>query len=101
GAPPACRAAAGRSRHRRRAARRPARTRPAGGRLRRLLAVRAPRPRGGAAARLSQHSGPGDARHGLAADLPPAYLNLRRQLTLATGVLLALTMFVSDAAGLS
>ena len=38
---------------------------------------------------------------GLGAELPPAYLNLRRQLTLATGILLALTMFVSDAAGLS
>ncbi|HYM27022.1 MAG TPA: DUF3429 family protein [Steroidobacteraceae bacterium] len=38
---------------------------------------------------------------GLGAQLPPAYLNLRRQLTLATGILLALTMFVSDAAGLS
>lgn len=38
---------------------------------------------------------------GLGAHLPPAYLNLRRQLTLATGILLALTMFVSDAAGLS
>lgn len=37
----------------------------------------------------------------LGAELPPAYLNLRRQLTLATGVLLALTMFVSDAAGLT
>jgi hypothetical protein len=32
--------------------------------------------------------------------LPPAYLALRRQLTLATCMLLALTMFVSDAAGL-
>jgi uncharacterized protein DUF3429 len=37
----------------------------------------------------------------LGAELPAAYLNLRRQLTLATGMLLALTMFVSDAAGLS
>ena len=32
-------------------------------------------------------------------DLPPAYLSLRRQLTLATCMLLALTMFASDAAG--
>jgi hypothetical protein len=37
----------------------------------------------------------------LGAELPPAYLNLRRQLTLATGMLLAVTMFVSDAAGLT
>ncbi|MGH8132977.1 MAG: DUF3429 domain-containing protein [Steroidobacteraceae bacterium] len=37
----------------------------------------------------------------LGALLPPAYVNLRRQLTLATGMLLALTMFVSDAAGLT
>ncbi len=36
----------------------------------------------------------------LHAQLPPAYLALRRQLTLATCMLLALTMFVSDAAGL-
>jgi len=35
----------------------------------------------------------------LHAQLPPAYLALRRQLTLATCVLLTLTMFVSDAAG--
>lgn len=33
--------------------------------------------------------------------LPAAYLNLRRQLAFATCVLLALTVFVSDAAGLS
>jgi Protein of unknown function (DUF3429) len=33
--------------------------------------------------------------------LPGGYLNLRRQLTLATCMLLALTMFVSDSAGLS
>jgi hypothetical protein len=33
--------------------------------------------------------------------LPEAYLNLRRQLTLATGILLAVTMFVSDTAGLT
>ena len=32
--------------------------------------------------------------------LPPAYLNLRRQLTLATCMLLALTLFASDAGGL-
>ncbi len=37
----------------------------------------------------------------LGSELPPAYLNLRRQLTLAACMLLALTMFVSDAAGLS
>jgi len=37
----------------------------------------------------------------LGAELPVAYLNMRRQLTLATGMLLALTMFVSDTAGLS
>jgi hypothetical protein len=36
----------------------------------------------------------------LGAQLPAAYLNLRRQITLATCMLLALTMFVSDAAGL-
>jgi hypothetical protein len=36
----------------------------------------------------------------LHAQLPPAYLALRRQLTLATCMLLALTMFASDAAGL-
>ena len=36
----------------------------------------------------------------LGAQLPPAYLNLRRQVALAGGILLALTMFVSDAAGL-
>ena len=33
--------------------------------------------------------------------LPAAYLSLRRQLTLATCILLALTMFASDAAGLT
>jgi hypothetical protein len=32
--------------------------------------------------------------------LPPAYLSLRRQMTLATCMLLALTLFVSDTAGL-
>jgi len=32
--------------------------------------------------------------------LAPAYLNLRRHLTLAICILLALTMFASDAAGL-
>ena len=32
--------------------------------------------------------------------LPPAYIALRRQMTLATCMLLALTLFVSDAAGL-
>ena len=37
----------------------------------------------------------------LGAALPPAYLALRRTLTIATCVLLALTMFVSDAAGLT
>ncbi|MBV8495472.1 MAG: DUF3429 family protein [Gammaproteobacteria bacterium] len=36
----------------------------------------------------------------LGAQLPETYLNLRRQLTLATCMLLALTMFASDAAGL-
>jgi hypothetical protein len=36
----------------------------------------------------------------LSARLPPAYLNLRRHLTLAICILLALTMFASDAAGL-
>lgn len=34
-------------------------------------------------------------------ELPPAYLSLRRQVTLASAMLLALIMFVSDAAGLS
>ena len=33
--------------------------------------------------------------------LPPSYLALRRQVALATCMLLALTMFVSDTAGLS
>ena len=37
----------------------------------------------------------------LGAALPPAYLELRRQLSVAICVLLALTMFVSDAAGLT
>jgi hypothetical protein len=37
----------------------------------------------------------------LAARLPPAYLAMRRSLSLATCMLLALTMFVSDAAGLT
>jgi hypothetical protein len=37
----------------------------------------------------------------LGAQLSPAYLNLRRQLSFATCVLLALTMFVSDGAGLA
>jgi hypothetical protein len=36
----------------------------------------------------------------LGAQLPPPYLALRRTLTLATCMLLALTMFVSDGAGL-
>ena len=35
------------------------------------------------------------------AQLPPDYLNLRRQLSIAICLLLALTMFVSDAAGLA
>jgi hypothetical protein len=38
---------------------------------------------------------------GLGAALPPAYLALRRTLTIATCVLLALTMFASEAAGLT
>jgi hypothetical protein len=37
----------------------------------------------------------------LGSELPPGYLGLRRTLTLATCMLLALTMFVSDAAGLA
>lgn len=37
----------------------------------------------------------------LGEELPPGYLGLRRQLTLATGMLLAVTMFISDAAGLT
>ncbi len=37
----------------------------------------------------------------LGAALPPAYLALRRTLSITTCVLLALTMFVSDAAGLT
>ena len=36
----------------------------------------------------------------LGAQLPPSYLALRRQLSVATCFLLAVTMFVSDAAGL-
>ena len=37
----------------------------------------------------------------LAEELPPGWLNLRRNLTLATCMLLALIMFASDTAGLS
>jgi hypothetical protein len=37
----------------------------------------------------------------LGAALPKAYLDLRRQLSMATCVVLALTMFVSDGAGLA
>jgi hypothetical protein len=37
----------------------------------------------------------------LGSALPPDYLNLRRQLSIAICLLLALTMFVSDAAGLA
>lgn len=37
----------------------------------------------------------------LGAQLPPAYLNLRRQLSVAICVLLAVTMIISDANGLS
>ncbi|HXY76361.1 MAG TPA: DUF3429 domain-containing protein [Steroidobacteraceae bacterium] len=37
----------------------------------------------------------------LGTHLPPAYLNLRRHLTLAICILLAFAMFVSDGAGLS
>jgi hypothetical protein len=37
----------------------------------------------------------------LGSALPPSYLALRRQVALATCMLLALTMFVSDTAGLS
>ena len=40
-------------------------------------------------------------KHVLGSLLPAAYLALRRQVTFATCMLLALTMFVSDAAGLS
>ncbi|HVN46403.1 MAG TPA: hypothetical protein VMT66_14335 [Steroidobacteraceae bacterium] len=40
-------------------------------------------------------------KHSLGSLLPAAHLALRRQLTFATCMLLALTMFVSDAAGLS
>ena len=36
----------------------------------------------------------------LGAQLPPAYLNLRRQLSVATCLLLAVTMIISDAHGL-
>lgn len=38
---------------------------------------------------------------GMAAELPEDYLNLRRQLSIAICLVLALTMFVSDAAGLT
>ena len=37
----------------------------------------------------------------MAAELPEDYLNLRRQLSIAICLVLALTMFVSDAAGLT
>ena len=40
-------------------------------------------------------------KHSLGERLPAAYLALRRPMTLAICILLALTMFVSDAAGLS
>jgi hypothetical protein len=40
-------------------------------------------------------------KHVLGSRLPPAYLALRRPMTFAICMLLALTMFVSDAAGLS
>jgi hypothetical protein len=40
-------------------------------------------------------------KHALGTHLPAAYLALRRQVTFATCMLLALTMFVSDATGLS
>jgi Protein of unknown function (DUF3429) len=40
-------------------------------------------------------------KHSLASLLPATHLALRRQLTFATCMLLALTMFVSDTAGLS
>jgi uncharacterized protein DUF3429 len=40
-------------------------------------------------------------RRSLEAQLPAAYLSLRRHLTLANSLLLAVTMLVSDAAGLS
>lgn len=40
-------------------------------------------------------------KHALGGRLPAAHLALRRQVTFATCMLLALTMFVSDAAGLS
>ncbi len=40
-------------------------------------------------------------KHGLGSLLPEAYLALRRQVTFVTCMLLALTMFVSDTAGLS
>jgi hypothetical protein len=39
-------------------------------------------------------------RRAVGSQLPPAYLSLRRQVTFATCMLLALTMFVSDTAGL-
>jgi hypothetical protein len=40
-------------------------------------------------------------KHSLGSLLPATHLALRRQLTFATCMLLALTMFVSDTAGLS
>jgi Protein of unknown function (DUF3429) len=40
-------------------------------------------------------------RRAVGDQLPPEYLNLRRQVAFATCMVLALTMFVSDAAGLS
>src|ERR1700751_675790 len=40
-------------------------------------------------------------KHGLATLLPESHLALRRQMTFAVCMLLALTMFVSDTAGLS
>ncbi len=40
-------------------------------------------------------------KHGLGSLLPEAHLALRRQVTFVTCMLLALTMFVSDTAGLS
>jgi len=40
-------------------------------------------------------------KHALPGQLPETYLALRRQVTFATCMLLALTMFISDTAGLS
>src|SRR5262249_60078088 len=57
------RPAAGGARRRRPGARRPARAGGAGGRLGRLLAVRASHPRRTAAPRLAQPAPPADARH--------------------------------------